>query len=121
MSKTKAPASQNVRFPNVKRATLFPKALSSALNMSLEKALSNRGFGKHDIARHWSEIIGDELSQHCQPIKLVRSSKKQPEGILYIRATGAHALELQYNEPIILERLAAFYGFSIAHRIVIIQ
>ena len=103
------------RFNNVKRASMFPKELSSALTLSLESALKNRGFGEHDIARHWADIIGEELAEHCQPIKLIRRSKTQAEGRIYIRASGAHALELQYNEPVILERLSAFYGLSLIH------
>jgi len=121
MNSKKPYPKRTTRFNNVKRASMFPKELSSALNLSLENALKNRGFGDHDIARHWTKIVGSELSEHCQPIKLIRRSKTQPEGKIYIKAAGAHALELQYNEPIILERLSAFYGFSIAHRIIILQ
>jgi hypothetical protein len=113
--------SQSNRLRYVKRASLFPKELSSALTISLEQALQSRGFGEHDIARHWQKIVGTELSEHCKPVKLIRRSKTEREGKLYVRAKGAHALEVQYNEPLILERLAAFYGFTIAHRIIILQ
>ena len=121
MSPKKPYPERTNRFNNIKRSSLFPKEMSSVLSLSLEKALIRRGFGEHDIARHWSKIVGAELSEHCQPVKLVRRSKTEHEGKIYIRASGAHALELQYNEPVILERLAAFYGFAIANRIIIMQ
>ncbi len=104
-----------------RRCYLFPKTLGDSLDFVTAKALKKRGFDKAELVRYWGQIVGEELCPACQPVKLTPAAG-QHGGTLYIRAaTGFHALELQHREPLILERIAQFYGYYPARRIVILQ
>lgn len=107
-------------FSRVKRARLFPKTLENALNFSTLESLRKRGFGERNIVRDWATIVGPELAKHTFPLKLASTGPKGPM-MLYIKAPSSHALFIQHSEPRILERLALYYGRSMAQRIVIIQ
>lgn len=105
-----------------KRCYLFPKTLSGALNWSVKEAFTVRGFSNQDVIHRWSDIVGDSLAAVCTPIKLTFPKGSQGNGQLYVKVqNGAHALEVQFQEPVILERLATFYGYRIATRVVIMQ
>lgn len=105
-----------------KRCYLFPKTLSDSLLYPTAIAMKKRGFAKSDLLRHWEAIVGPELGQRCQPVKL--SAPRQPGGgetILYVRTRSVWATEIQHSAPLILERLAAYYGYRIAGRLAILQ
>jgi hypothetical protein len=105
-----------------KRCYLFPKTLSTALDWSVKDAFAQRGFSNRDVIRRWSDIVGEKLARVCTPVKMTFPTGTQANGQLYLKVTnGSHALEVQFQEPIILERLAMFYGYRIATRIVILQ
>ena len=105
-----------------KRCYLFPKTLAGALDWSVKDAFTQRGFSNRDVIRRWADIVGEGLARVCTPIKMNFPTGTQANGQLYLKvANGAHALEVQFQEPVILERLATFYGYRIATRIVIMQ
>lgn len=108
--------------PNApRRCYLFPKKLSDSLVFPVVPALKKRGFGKPDLLRHWEAIVGKELGRRCQPVKLVQDRRRPGEGSLHIRTHSVWATEIQHSVPLILERLAVYYGHRIAARIVILQ
>lgn len=104
-----------------KRCYLFPKTLSDSLTFPVAIALKKRGFSKADLLRHWDAIIGAELGQRCEPVKLVEQPGRPGEGVLHIRTRSVYATEIQHSIPIILERLATYYGYRIASRVTILQ
>lgn len=104
-----------------RRCYLFPKKLSDSLAFPVAPALKKRGFSKAEILRHWEAIVGEELGQRCQPVKLVHDKSRPGEATLHIRTRGIWALEIQHSIPLILERLAVYYGHRVATRIVILQ
>ncbi len=104
-----------------RRCYLFPKTLSDCLSYPVAPALKKRGFSKTDLLRHWESIVGPELGRRCEPVKLVEPQGRQGEAVLHIRTRGVWATEIQHSSPIILERLAVYYGYRIASRIVILQ
>lgn len=108
--------------PNApKRCYLFPKTLASSLTYPVAPALKKRGFDKADILRHWDAIVGPELGQRCTPVKLVEHAAGPGQAALHIRTQSVWATEIQHAAPRILERVAAFYGYPVASRIVILQ
>ena len=104
-----------------KRCYLFPKSLSDSLTYPVASALKKRGFAKTDLLRHWEAIVGPELGQRCQPVKLSVHPQRPGEAVLHIRTRSVWATEIQHSAPIILERLATYYGYRVASRITILQ
>ncbi len=115
----KKTASSKAATPSLpRRCYLFPKTLTDSLTHSTAAALKKRGFHQANLLAHWPDIVGHELARFCTPVKL----SPPPEGALYVKVcSGSHALNVQYAEPLILERLARFCGHSAARRIVILQ
>lgn len=108
--------------PNApKRCYLFPKKLSDSAAFAVAPSLKKRGFSKDELLRHWEAIVGVELGRRCQPVKLVQNTSRPGEGALHVRTRSVWALEIQHATPVILERLAIYYGYRIASRIVILQ
>jgi hypothetical protein len=107
-------------YANVRRARLFPKSLEQALSFSTAQSLRKRGFGERNLLRDWANIVGPELARFTQPLKLAATGPKGPM-TLYIKASGPQALYVQHAEPQILERLALYYGRTMADRVLIVQ
>lgn len=105
-----------------KRCYLFPKTLGGALDWATQPVFQKQGFTNSDVIYRWRDIVGAELSDYCTPVKLTPPAGGNVEGRLYVKVrSGAHAMQVQYSEPTILERLATFYGYRIATRIIILQ
>lgn len=73
------------------------------------------GFGHGELLARWPEILGEDLARHCEPerIKWPRVGKGQAGrrgGTLHVRAEPGRALDLQYQAPRVLERIAQFMG-----------
>lgn len=118
----KPPQYKEAYIPNApKRCYLFPKKLSDSLSFPVAPAMKKRGFTKAEMLRHWDAIVGSELGGRCQPVKLVHNPQRPGEAVLHIRTRSVWATEIQHSTPLILERLAAYYGYKVATRLVILQ
>jgi hypothetical protein len=105
-----------------KRCYLFPKTLGAAVDWSAQAVFAKNGFSNSDVIYRWKDIVGAELSGYCTPVKMTSPNGRQGEGRLYLKVkSGAYAMQVQYQEAVILERLATFYGYRVASRIVILQ
>lgn len=86
------------------------------------RALTREAFARHGhafaaLAQRWPEIVGEELARHCRPerIQWPRGSGAEAQkhgGTLVIGASPGRALDLQYEAPRIIERIAAFLGYG---------
>lgn len=85
----------------------------------VEPVLAKQGFGEASLVGSWSEIVGETIARHCQPIKLQwppRPPKRDPESpiepaMLVLRVEGGFALEAQHSAALIIERVNAHLGW----------
>ncbi len=91
------------------------RAVGGLLPPELMKAFRSRGFVEAAVLTEWPSIVGDRLAQMCCPERLAR------DGTLRVRAQGAAAPELQHLAPQILDRVAGFFGYRAATRLVIVH
>ncbi len=103
-----------------RRARLFPQSLGDSIKSTVGQAARRRGFHKTDIIDHWETIIGAELASQCSPVKM-SFGREKTGGTLHIKADSSVATLLQHHEPIIIERMASFYGYRIIERIRILH
>jgi len=97
----------------------------------MRKSFEKFGFSATDIVLNWRAIVGDDLAARATPqrIKWPRSSPSQPRpggqsngGTLIVQAEdGPSAVEIQYQELEIVERINIFYGYSAITRLKVIQ
>ena len=75
------------------------------------RAFAERGFHETAALAEWAAIVGDDLAGRCAPERLGR------DGTLVLRCAGAAALEIQHMEPLILDRLASYFGYRAVTRL----
>lgn len=84
-------------------------------------ALARQGFAQLEIIARWPAIVGDLLALHSAPERISFPMTDHVGGTLYIRTSGAFALELQHLQPIVIERINSYYGFPAVARLAIRQ
>lgn len=91
------------------------RPLADFLDASIGPVMAQRGFADSEIMLGWPEIVGGELAARTQPERLNwprRRGFEPAEGAtLVVRVEPGFALEAQHLAPIILERLATYFGW----------
>lgn len=100
-----------------KRYSMFPKTLSQCIEPVTRPILKTQGLAGSKIISEWASIVGKKLSDHCIPQKLSFPAGKKIEGTLSIAVENGFATELQHLQPVILERLATYFGYKAVIRI----
>jgi len=107
-----------------KPASSFPRPLADLLRKTLNEGFARQGFASSEIVTRWAEIIGADIAQHCEPIKIQwpRGPQDQPQpATLVLRVEGPAALEIQHMSGVILERVNRFFGWQAVGQIGIRQ
>lgn len=108
-----------------KPGPMFAKPLSVLLSDVFSDAYAKQGFAARELVTRWREIIGPELSAHCEPLKMqwprpVEGQQQEP-ATLVLRVEGPMALEIQHASAVILERVNRFFGWSAVGRLALRQ
>lgn len=105
--------------PSIPLGRLVPwGALVSRVTRPLFK---KGGVGLGSIIMDWDQIVGPRYSQYSQPEKLTFSGMGRHQGILKVRVHGPAALSLQYEEPLILERINRYFGYEAVKKMILFQ
>lgn len=76
----------------------------------------------NNLAKNWSEIIGKKYAELCYPKSVSFGKEVSSNGKLTIAVHNpAVGFFLESNSELILERIAAFYGFKSIGKIIIKQ
>ena len=104
---------------------IFAKPLSVLLSDVFSDAYARQGFAARELVTRWAEIVGPELSAHCEPLKMQwpRPVEGQPQepATLVLRVEGPMALEIQHTSDVILQRVNRFFGWSAVGRLALRQ
>lgn len=84
-------------------------------------ALGKRGFGEAQLVTQWEAVIGPELAQKLTPERLSFARGERRNGTLRLRVASAFATEAQHLEPVLIERINAFFGYGAVARLTFIQ
>lgn len=82
--------------------------MDECLTPLLKPAVKARGFAEARVLTDWPNIVGAQLASHTQPIAV----RGQPGGkrVLHVAVAQAYATQLHYAQPMILERIATYFG-----------
>jgi len=83
--------------------------------------LQKRGFYESRLLTEWPHIVGATFAQYSMPQDVIHDRFEREGNKLRLVVDPAWALEVQYMEPVILERIAAYFGYRAIERLVIIQ
>src|ERR1700742_1838550 len=113
------------RIPMNKPGPISAKPLSVLLSDVFSDAYAKQGLAARELVTRWTEIIGPELSAHCEPLKMQwpRPVEGQPQepATLVLRVEGPMALEIQHSSDVILERVNRFFGWSAVGKLALRQ
>jgi len=83
--------------------------------------LGKRGFAEAQLVAQWPAIIGEALAAGVSPDKLSFSRGERRDGTLHLRVASGLALEVQHREPVLIERINAFFGYRAVARLALKQ
>jgi hypothetical protein len=97
--------------PYRRRATK-PRTLGQHIGKLTKQAFGQRGFASGTIIAQWSRVVGDNLASLSSPTRIVYPRGKRSRGTLHLRiASGSIAVELQHMEPLLIQRINAYFGY----------
>jgi hypothetical protein len=101
------------------------RPLADVANPLLAGSFARQGFASAELVTRWPDIVGPEIAQHAEPLKMQwprAADGEQPEpGTLMLRVEGPAAIEIQHLAPQILERVNRFFGFAAVGRLTLRQ
>lgn len=108
-----------------KPGPLSAKPLAAILGKTIDEAFARQGFASRELVMRWTEIAGEEIAAHSQPMKVqwpraVGDAPPEP-ATLVLRVEGPMALEIQHQSNVILERVNRFLGWQAVGRLALRQ
>ena len=88
-------------------------AINSPLSSITRPIFQRRGFLDGKIIQDWALIVGKTLSAISLPEKITFPQGKRRQGTIHLRLdNAAFATEVQHLQPLILERINRYFGYS---------
>ena len=97
------------------------RAIGAELSRIAGPVLGKRGFGEAQLLQQWAAIIGDKLAEGTMPEKLTFLRGERRDGTLHLAVAPGLAPEIQHREPVLLERINAFFGYRAVARLTLRQ
>jgi hypothetical protein len=103
----------------VRRGSL--RAIAAEVPKIASAVLGKRGFAEAQLVAQWPAIIGEALAAGVSPEKLSFGRGERRDGTLHLKVAPALALEVQHREPVLVERINAFFGYRAVARLALKQ
>ena len=90
-----------------------PRLISEAIPRVAGQVFSRKYIMLGRLVTHWTDIVGAELANKAQPVKInyrKRKGQEKSEASLDIAASTADATLLHYRKDLILERINRIFG-----------
>jgi hypothetical protein len=97
------------------------RGLGAIVPSVTKTALDKRGFVQGEVIGRWREIIGERLAASTSPEKLTFPRGERSGATLYVRVSPGLAVEIQHDQPRILQRINAYFGYSAVARLKLVQ
>lgn len=102
------------------------RPLADLVGGCIGPVLGKHGFGEADVLMHWPEIVGAELADRCQPLRL-QWRRRGGAGdcvepaTLIVRVESASALRLQHMDALVVEKVNTYLGWRCVGKIALRQ
>lgn len=97
------------------------RAIAAEVPKIAGAVLGKRGFAEAQLVAQWPAIIGDSLAAGVIPEKLSFPRGERRDGTLHLRVAPGLGLEVQHREPVLIERINAFFGYRAVARLALKQ
>lgn len=96
--------------------------ISVALDKVTKPVFQKKGFAENKIITDWDWIVGKEIGKFSFPKKIYFRGETRSEGTLHVEVWDSGiANDMMYMEPIIIEKIAKYFGFKAVAKIKIMQ
>jgi hypothetical protein len=99
------------------------RRLAEFLPRCLSKPLARRGFASTEILTRWTDIVGAEIADRTEPIKILwpRDTAGGEPATLVLQVDGPEAVEIQHLSGPIIESVNRFFGWHAVGRLALRQ
>ena len=97
------------------------RAIGAEIPRIAGAALGKRGFGEAQLVTQWEAVIGEDLANKISPERISFPRGERRNGTLRLRVASAFATEAQHLEPVLIERINAFFGYGAVARLAFVQ
>lgn len=87
-----------------------PRSLAKAIPAVIAPALARRGRTLAVLLSQWEAIVGPELAQVSQPLRLSGGARGPAANVLVVQVASAAATELLHRSPQVIERANGCLG-----------
>lgn len=106
---------------NFRRYSRHATPLHSAVEAATKPVFKKRGIAESRLITEWPQIAGQVLADKTLPKRIAYGKGQRDNGTLHITVAPGWALEVQHLEPIILEKIATFFGYRAVAKLHITQ
>lgn len=93
--------------------------LKRAISKLTDPIYQRQGFIRSTIILEWKLIVGGHFAQFCQPEKITFPMEKRTGGRLVLKTNSSFAPELQFQEPVIINRINQYFGYRAVDKLII--
>jgi hypothetical protein len=102
------------------------ETLDKHFRLLAKAAFARHGFASEQLFSQWEAVVGPAIGKICLPSKIswpqsAGESARKIGGTLVLRAVQGHALELNYENHRIIERVNQFLGYGAIQTVKILQ
>ena len=97
------------------------RAIAAEVPRIAGPVLGKRGFAEAQLVAQWPAIIGEKLARGVSPEKLRFARGERRDGTLHLRVAPGLGPEVQHREPVLVERINAFFGYRAVARLALKQ
>ncbi len=119
MARAREGNQKGAEVPSIRRGSL--RAIAAEIPAIAGPVLGKRGFAEAQLIAQWAAVIGEDLAGAISPDKLNFPRGERREGTLRLRVAPGFAPEVQHREPLIIERINAFFGYRAVARLMLIH
>lgn len=106
---------------NFRRHSLFATPLHKAVEAATKPVFKKHGIAESRLITEWTAIAGSVLAGKTLPKRIAFPKGQRDNGTLHLTVAPGWALEVQHLEPLILEKIATFFGYRAVAKIHITQ
>lgn len=96
---------------NLRRYSRLATPLHRAVEDATRPVFKKRGIAESRIITEWPRIAGEVLAGKTLPKRVAFTKGQRDNGTLYLTVAPGWALEVQHLEPIILDKIATYFGY----------
>lgn len=95
--------------------------VGALVNQAITPICQQNGFIQARIILEWHHIVSPQFSQFCIPVKIQFPWPQRHQGCLHLRTTSGMAVQIPYDEPIIIHKVNQYFGYQAVSSIKILH